>query len=48
MNNKKQQPMPSVLNPKWQYVPASSTDVLARFRSLGWVPPTEKKRAPTN
>jgi hypothetical protein len=29
--------------PGWVYVPAEKTDILARFKKLGWVPPTEEK-----
>lgn len=29
--------------PGWVYVPAEKTDILAKFKSLGWVPPTEEK-----
>jgi hypothetical protein len=47
-DNKKQQPIPSVYNSQWKYTPSSSTNVLARFKAMGWVPPSEKKRAPTN
>jgi hypothetical protein len=28
--------------PGWVYVPAEKTDILAKFRSLGWVPPSEE------
>jgi hypothetical protein len=34
---------PSLLNPAWKYIPAASTNVLARFKALGWVPPSEAK-----
>ncbi len=33
----------SLLNPDWKYVPAVSTDILDRFRAMGWVPPSEVK-----
>lgn len=33
----------SLLNPDWEYIPAASTDILARFRAMGWVPPSEVK-----
>jgi len=33
---------PSWKNPKYVYVPAVATDVLARFKALGWKPPSEK------
>ena len=32
-----------LLNPDFKYVPASKTDVLKRFRDLGWIPPSELK-----
>jgi hypothetical protein len=38
-------PAPSVLDPEWKYTPASSTNVLQRFKAMGWVPPSEKKNA---
>jgi hypothetical protein len=31
-------------NPKWVYVPAMATDVLKRFKEMGWKPPSEKSR----
>lgn len=34
----------SWLDPNWQYVPARETDILARFRALGWTPPSELAR----
>jgi len=33
----------AVLDPKFVYIPAANTDILKRFRSLGWVPPSELK-----
>ncbi len=36
-----------LLDPTWQYVPAASTNILERFRLLGWVPPSEVKNAKT-
>jgi len=46
VTQKKTQPTrPNLLDPKWKYVPAAATDVLARFKSMGWVPPSEAKRA---
>jgi hypothetical protein len=30
-------------NPDWKYVPANRTDILARFRAMGWTPPSESK-----
>jgi hypothetical protein len=33
---------PNWQNPKWVYTPAVATDVLKRFKTLGWVPPSEK------
>ena len=35
---------PSLLNPNWRYVPAASTNIMARFRAMGWVPPSEVKK----
>lgn len=35
----------SLLNPKWKYIPAAQTDIMKRFRAMGWVPPSEKKDA---
>jgi hypothetical protein len=32
-----------VLDPKFVYIPSFSTDILKRFRALGWVPPSELK-----
>jgi hypothetical protein len=33
----------SLLNPNWRYVPAASTNIMERFRAMGWVPPSEVK-----
>ena len=33
----------SLLNPNWKYIPAAQTDIMKRFRAMGWVPPSEKK-----
>jgi hypothetical protein len=35
---------PSLLNPNWRYVPAASTNIMDRFRAMGWVPPSEVKK----
>ncbi len=35
----------SLLNPKWKYIPAAQTDIMKRFRAMGWVAPSEKKDA---
>jgi hypothetical protein len=35
----------TLLNPQFKYVPAAKTDILKRFRDMGWVPPSEKKGA---
>lgn len=34
----------SWLDPNWRYVPANSTDLEARFRALGWTPPSEARK----
>jgi hypothetical protein len=31
------------LNPDWKYIPANRTNILARFRAMGWTPPSEAK-----
>ncbi len=35
-----------LLNPNFVYVPASKTDIVKRFRNLGWIPPSELKPQP--
>lgn len=40
-------PCPLVDNPNFKYVPASSTDIMKRFREMGWVPPSELKQGET-
>lgn len=35
---------PSLLNPAWKYVPAAFTNIMERFRAMGWVPPSEAKK----
>lgn len=50
MTYKRQEPAtprllcPLVDNPNFKYVPASSTDIMKRFREMGWVPPSELKQ----
>lgn len=34
----------SLMNPNWRYVPAASTNIMERFRAMGWVPPSEAKK----
>ena len=34
-----------LLDPDWKYIPAASTNILERFRAMGWVPPSEAKNA---
>lgn len=44
----KKQPKPiGLLDPNWKYTPSFATDILARFRAMGWVPPSEAKNAKT-
>jgi hypothetical protein len=33
---------PSWRNPNWKYTPAKYTDILKRFKALGWIPSTQK------
>lgn len=35
----------SLLNPNWKYIPAAATNIMERFRAMGWVPPSELKNA---
>ena len=38
------QPEPlNILDSRFKYTPASKTDIVKRFRAMGWVPPSEKK-----
>lgn len=30
-------------NPDWKYIPSNSTNILARFKAMGWTPPSEVK-----
>ena len=39
MNNKKQVKRFGVRDPNFVYIPAENTDLLKRFRALGWVQP---------
>lgn len=33
----------SILDPRFKYIPAAKTDIVKRFRAMGWVPPSEKR-----
>lgn len=35
-------PVPQWQNPNWVYTPSVATDILSRFKQLGWIPPSEK------
>lgn len=38
------QPEPlNILDARFKYVPAAKTDIMKRFRAMGWVPPSEQK-----
>jgi hypothetical protein len=39
----KETPAFSILDPRFKYTPASKTNILKRFRAMGWVPPSERK-----
>ena len=30
-------------NPDWKYTPSNRTNILARFKAMGWVPPSEAR-----
>ena len=32
-------------NPEFKYVPSNRTNILARFKAMGWVPPSETRNA---
>ena len=34
----------NILNPAFIYTRAAATDIVARFRAMGWVPPSEQRR----
>lgn len=34
---------PSILDKRFKYIPAAKTDIVQRFRAMGWVPPSEKR-----
>ena len=38
----KKKPIPKWKDPNWNYVPSSQTDVLKRFKAMGWKAPSEK------
>jgi hypothetical protein len=44
---KKIKPVPLWKNPSWTYIPSASTDVLKRFKSLGWKAPSESRVEPS-
>jgi len=35
---------PNWKNPKYVYIPAVATNILQRFKTLGWKPPSEKSK----
>lgn len=34
---------PLCFDPNWKYIKAVETDIMKRFRSMGWTPPSELK-----
>lgn len=36
-------PCPLTDDPSFKYTPAASTDIMKRFREMGWIPPSELK-----
>jgi hypothetical protein len=43
---KKVKQLPKWKDPNWSYIPSASTNVLKRFKSLGWNPPSESRIDP--
>lgn len=37
-----------LLDPNFKYIRWYATDIMARFRAMGWVPPSEIKNEKTN
>ena len=33
---------------KWVYIPSSQTDIVKRFKALGWIPPSELRVKPSS
>jgi hypothetical protein len=41
---KKKEPKVCYWNDKnWKYIPSVSTNIMARFKAMGWIPPSETK-----
>lgn len=36
-------PAPSLLDPKFKYIPHAATDVQATWKRFGWTPPSEAR-----
>jgi hypothetical protein len=32
-----------LMDPNWVYIPSWQTDIVRRFKAMGWVPPSELK-----
>ena len=41
-NNEKQ--IAKCYNKDWEYVASHKTDIIERFKKLGWTPPSERKQ----
>ena len=35
---------PSLLNPKFKYIPAANTNIAETFKRFGFVPPSQQKK----
>ena len=47
MTKKKTKPIAKCYDSSWVYVKAVETDVIKRFKSLGWIPPSELRVDPS-
>jgi hypothetical protein len=48
MKTNKKKPEAKCFDKDWKYITSHKTNILDRFKKLGWIPPSELKESKTN